>query len=80
MEQQSHPSRGAWIEICFGGRAVLNLWSHPVRGAWIEIFATKLRKYARVESHPVRGAWIEIVGHRTNGPWAVVAPREGCVD
>ncbi len=34
----SHPSRGAWIEICNAQRTVYDvLRSHPSRGAWIEI-------------------------------------------
>ena len=35
---ESHPVRGAWIEI--GGLLLIvpdDLASHPVRGAWIEI-------------------------------------------
>ena len=33
----SLPVRGAWIEICLGGRNECNNPSLPVRGAWIEI-------------------------------------------
>ena len=37
-QEESHPSRGAWIEIGAGrGRPVGALPSHPSRGAWIEI-------------------------------------------
>ena len=36
--RQSHPARGAWIEILFPPILVTNLlMSHPARGAWIEI-------------------------------------------
>ena len=35
---QSHPARGAWIEIASNGRTRLSVYaSHPARGAWIEI-------------------------------------------
>ena len=34
---QSHPSRGAWIEIYSGPASRAYFWSHPSRGAWIEI-------------------------------------------
>ena len=34
---QSHPSRGAWIEINKALAAVVAVVSHPSRGAWIEI-------------------------------------------
>ena len=56
---ESHPVRGAWIEIDINVFFEQVLTSHPVRGAWIEI------PYVGIEdnvegSHPVRGAWIEI--------------------
>ena len=34
---QSHPVRGAWIEIKTSRRPASFVKSHPVRGAWIEI-------------------------------------------
>ena len=34
---ESHPARGAWIEIDYFSRWACWLWSHPARGAWIEI-------------------------------------------
>ena len=34
---QSHPSRGAWIEIAQRARQSQTKRSHPSRGAWIEI-------------------------------------------
>ena len=34
---QSHPSRGAWIEIHFVRIKLRISKSHPSRGAWIEI-------------------------------------------
>ena len=33
----SHPSRGAWIEICITNLGTMLVKSHPSRGAWIEI-------------------------------------------
>ena len=37
---ESHPARGAWIEIRSARRlARLAVLSHPARGAWIEIKA-----------------------------------------
>ena len=36
---ESHPARGAWIEIYDVWRSIRNfLKSHPARGAWIEIW------------------------------------------
>ena len=35
---ESHPARGAWIEIPRNQFFVPFQWSHPARGAWIEIF------------------------------------------
>ena len=37
---ESHPSRGAWIEIVADLRDAYNRGSHPSRGAWIEISHT----------------------------------------
>ena len=34
---ESHPVRGAWIEILSTGGVIHAITSHPVRGAWIEI-------------------------------------------
>ena len=34
---QSHPARGAWIEISVSPLATSPKSSHPARGAWIEI-------------------------------------------
>ena len=35
--RESHPSRGAWIEISTATRSAASSTSHPSRGAWIEI-------------------------------------------
>ena len=34
---ESHPVRGAWIEMLPEAGTLTTIWSHPVRGAWIEI-------------------------------------------
>ena len=34
---ESHPVRGAWIEITWTKTPLPLMLSHPVRGAWIEI-------------------------------------------
>ena len=36
-DRQSHPARGAWIEMPIAFRMLVSNWSHPARGAWIEI-------------------------------------------
>ena len=57
--EESHPARGAWIEIPFGPTGPMIGPSHPARGAWIEM-ARRCRRTRRNKSHPARGAWIEI--------------------
>ena len=57
---QSHPVRGAWIEIENTAVLTQSMMSHPVRGAWIEIRLTIQLLNWLEKSHPVRGAWIEI--------------------
>ena len=36
---ESHPARGAWIEIAALSAPPIRTPSHPARGAWIEIDA-----------------------------------------
>ena len=76
---QSHPARGAWIEIGKTELEAASTGSHPARGAWIEIMKLLLVS-SFLRSHPARGAWIEI--HRAGCFCGVlpVAPRKGCVD
>ena len=63
---ESHPARGAWIEICLRVTAGTGLAvSHPARGAWIEISCFGLYGSLLAMSHPARGAWIEI-------PWTQI--------
>ena len=35
--KQSHPVRGAWVEIIMFYTSIAKLSSHPVRGAWVEM-------------------------------------------
>ena len=78
---ESHPVRGAWIEIKRYRRINGSHGSHPVRGAWIEMISPQRNAARPPRSHPVRGAWIEIPGKRKcNTEPPRVAPREGCVD
>ena len=77
---QSHPVRGAWIEIPAELLVLLqNQGRTPsgVRGLKsVDIAA--LGDYSR--SHPVRGAWIEILSASAHELMHDVAPRQGCVD
>ena len=57
---ESHPVRGAWIEIHITAGLRSNSMSHPVRGAWIEMNTASIDAQMLFWSHPVRGAWIEI--------------------
>ena len=64
--KQSHPTRGAWIEISRISRpGAQRKESHPTRGAWIEMERKAGEEKGR-GSHPTRGAWIEIPGF---GQW-----------
>ena len=77
---QSHPARGAWIEILMIWYSISCAGSHPARGAWIEIQHTTagFTKWSR--SHPARGAWIEITDKTKLDGVEDVAPHTGCVD
>ena len=77
---QSHPARGAWIEIISGGGRTVKgngRTPHGVRG--LKYFCRRLDDYGRW-SHPARGAWIEIGVIMVLPPDIRVAPRMGCVD
>ena len=77
---ESHPSRGAWIEISRrttppprdGGRT-----PHGVRGLKYE---RDICRGHEGESHPSRGAWIEIPIMNFAQQTKRVAPLTGCVD
>ena len=77
----SHPSRGAWIEICRAG-SVRGWWSrrtpHGVRGLKYRPRGSPMTGPPR--SHPSRGAWIEISAGKYSHARSRVAPLTGCVD
>ena len=58
--EESHPSRGAWIEMRDMRDDAYIGESHPSRGAWIEIPIAHIVSSISCTSHPSRGAWIEI--------------------
>ena len=79
-QEESHPSRGAWIEIGAGrGRPVGALPSHPSRGAWIEILGITGVAVITVSRTPrgVRGLKLEAgeelpagrMSHPSRGAW-----------
>ena len=76
----SHPSRGAWIEICETNRNRRTQASHPSRGAWIEIASsiTAGRWLWRRTPHGVRG--LKYRQARRYRREDEVAPLTGCVD
>ena len=78
--QESHPSRGAWIEICRFPVPACGAMSHPSRGAWIEIPTVAPMDLLNAQSHPSRGAWIEISEAAASPLRFLVAPLTGCVD
>ena len=81
MFGQSHPARGAWIEIKnVVVKDIPAVQSHPARGAWIEIVKGIGGRTGAAKSHPARGAWIEIYQSDYTGYVTQVAPRKGCVD
>ena len=80
LATQSHPARGAWIEIQISRPKPYKKKSHPARGAWIEIQQAQSEKQSKKSSHPARGAWIEIGARPIYFCISGVAPRKGCVD
>ena len=79
--KESHPVRGAWIEMEHSKSYFGTPLSHPVRGAWIEMWSLEDVDSSNAGlSHPVRGAWIEIDSPASHLRYVVVAPRQGCVD
>ena len=77
--KESHPARGAWIEIRRRRPRQRGNGSHPARGAWIEMSNTNSGGW-KGWSHPARGAWIEMSSLDLQRLGAGVAPRKGCVD
>ena len=84
---QSHPARGAWIEIKSNARLQRPWRSHPARGAWIEIVVA-YRAAHPGKSHPARGAWIEMfcwqinrrtkLSHPARGAWIEITHLLSC--
>ena len=75
--RQSHPSRGAWIEIIISGQhldTVHGRTPHGVRGL-------KCIQSGRGDrdsgSHPSRGAWIEIISCAKNSSVGTSHPSRG---
>ena len=61
VNERSHLTRGAWIEIAHTSAALRRLnVSHLTRGAWIEIKRHHDMSFVVRMSHLTRGAWIEI--------------------
>ena len=87
-KNESHPARGAWIEIFDVHAADNTRGSHPARGAWIEIPYSAKSDGSQGSSHPARGAWIEmlitplsfdnVASHPARGAWIEIPnmPRE----
>ena len=78
---ESHPARGAWIEIplmIIIYTILTRRTPHGVRGLKLAMLTPER---PNEESHPARGAWIEIFATHNSGQDTVkVAPRTGCVD
>ena len=73
---ESHPARGAWIEIYSSRYIFSHRQSHPARGAWIEI-SIMCSLSSACPSHPARGAWIEIFQPTTRGALHESHPARG---
>ena len=76
---ESHPSRGAWIEMqnVQKSRDVEGRTPHGVRGLKFRLLVRRGRGRG---SHPSRGAWIEIIIKQVIKWLTSVAPLTGCVD
>ena len=80
MFGQSHPARGAWIEIGAPKMTFKTSSSRTPQGVRGLKFRIVHAAPAQRKSHPARGAWIEIlIASRGREP-LIVAPRKGCVD
>ena len=77
--RQSHPARGARIEIQHRGIVIQIGKSHPARGARIEMVVLVVFGVLLM-SHPARGARIEMAALYSCAHSVIVAPREGCAD
>ena len=76
----SHPTMGAWIEICIFYRFVAQTSCRTPR--WVRglKFFTSIIILLYIWSHPTMGAWIEIFVRQACKSSNVVAPHDGCVD
>ena len=77
---ESHPARGAWIEIHRVRDEGFNLAGRTpqgVRGLKYSIYSLLILCNM---SHPARGAWIEMKSWTPRRGGRRVAPRKGCVD
>ena len=79
LVNSSHPTMGAWIEICLTIANFSEMVSHPTMGAWIEIIKSVAISGVML-SHPTMGAWIEIPLIMSATKFMTVAPHDGCVD
>ena len=77
---QSHPARGAWIEIAGCRASILSTCRRTPQGVrGLKSFCALVVSWL-FWSHPARGAWIEIYASDVTYWSAAVAPRKGCVD
>ena len=80
IDESSHLTRGAWIEIEIGGgrpEVLFGRTSHEVRGLKSVCLSAILRDRS---SHLTRGAWIEISFLGSVRCNIFVAPHTRCVD
>ena len=76
----SHPTMGAWIEICHHHYPTDLLKVAPHAGCVDWNHLVPLFQYLWIVSHPTMGAWIEIVKGVSGVLTVEVAPHDGCVD
>ena len=87
LSDLSHPSRGAWIEICPWGSRLPSVSSHPSRGAWIEIALSAVPLLGRLcrTPHGVRGLkspgcsvpFVPVLSHPSRGAWIEIVRLAG---
>ena len=87
MTDESHPSRGAWIEMTTATTSSTTwTWSHPSRGAWIEIYSRIPRppRPCGRTPHGVRGLKFVLAfglggdgeSHPSRGAWIEIVPAD----
>ena len=77
---ESHPVRGAWIEIILDIAQMKKSVCRTPSGVRGLKFIPGVNTHEHLASHPVRGAWIEMAIADNNARQGDVAPRQGCVD